>query len=188
MIIITFNAGANFVRGAVHGDRMRHLVVVAHPAAHSFTMSLARAYVSELEQLGHRQVTYDLYRMGFNPVLTAQELVPGAEHAASADIARAQEDIRGSDALTLIYPLWWMSMPAMMKGYIDRVFARGFAYESHGGMVRGLLSGKKIRVDYRLRSAAAAPRQEWQLECGAGTARYSYPPFDRLRAAGACAY
>lgn len=122
---------------------MRHLVVVAHPAAHSFTMSLARAYVSELEQLGHRQVTYDLYRMGFNPVLTAQELVPGAEHAASADIARAQEDIRGSDALTLIYPLWWMSMPAMMKGYIDRVFARGFAYESHGGMVRGLLSGKK---------------------------------------------
>jgi len=123
---------------------MRHLVVVAHPAAHSFTMALASTYAAELEQLGHRQVTYDLYRMAFNPVLSAQELVPiTADHAASSDVAKAQEDIRGADVLTLIYPLWWMSMPAIMKGYIDRVFARGFAYESKDGIVRGLLTGKK---------------------------------------------
>lgn len=123
---------------------MRHLVVVAHPVANSFTMALSRAYVTELEQLGHGLVTYDLYRRAFNPVLAAEELIPAtAEHAASADVANAQEDIRAADALTLIYPLWWMSMPAIMKGYIDRVFARGFAYESHDGIVRGLLTGKK---------------------------------------------
>jgi len=119
-------------------------VVVAHPAAHSFTMALANAYAAELEQLGHRQVTYDLYRMAFNPVLAAQELMPiTADHAASSDVAKAQEDIHSADALALLYPLWWMSMPAMMKGYIDRVFARGFAYESHDGIVHGLLSGRK---------------------------------------------
>ncbi len=61
----------------------------------------------------------------------------------SADVARAQADIRAAEALTVIYPLWWLSMPAMMKGYIDRVFARGFAYESHSGNVHGLLGGKK---------------------------------------------
>lgn len=123
---------------------MKHLIVVAHPAQDSFTLELTRAYAAELEQLGHSQRTYDLYRMGFNPVLAANELLPvSAEHPASADVLQAQADIRRADVLTVIYPLWWLSMPAMMKGYIDRVFARGFAYESRAGAVHGLLAGKQ---------------------------------------------
>ncbi|WP_213741920.1 NAD(P)H-dependent oxidoreductase [Bradyrhizobium sp. dw_411] len=123
---------------------MKHLIVVAHPAKDSFTMGLARSYAAELERLGHSQQTYDLYRMGFDPVLPARELWPvDADHPVSTDVAQAQDAIRAADVLTLIYPLWWLSMPAMMKGYIDRVFARGFAYESHDGNVRGLLGGKK---------------------------------------------
>jgi NAD(P)H dehydrogenase (quinone) len=123
---------------------MKHLIVVAHPAEDSFTIGLTRAYAAELEKLGHSQRTYDLYRMGFNPVLVAHELLPvSADHPESADIVRAQDDIRAADVLTVIYPIWWMAMPAMMKGYIDRVFARGFAYDSLNGVVRGLLSGKK---------------------------------------------
>jgi NAD(P)H dehydrogenase (quinone) len=123
---------------------MKHLIVVAHPAEDSFTMGLARTYAAELQELGHSQQTLDLYRMGFNPILSAAELIPAsAAHPASADVARAQDEIRAADVLTVIYPLWWMSMPAMMKGYIDRVFARGFAYESDRGIVRGLLSGKQ---------------------------------------------
>jgi NAD(P)H dehydrogenase (quinone) len=123
---------------------MKHLVVVAHPAEDSFTMGLMRTYAAELEKLGHSQRTYDLYRMGFNPVLAARELMPvSADHPVSTDVVRAQDDLRAADVLTVIYPLWWLSMPAMMKGYIDRVFARGFAYESHNGIVHGLLAGKK---------------------------------------------
>jgi len=122
---------------------MQHLLIVAHPVVESFTMGLARAYAAELETLGHSQRTYDLYRMGFNPVLSAQELVADrASRPASAELSEAQNDILAADVLTAIYPLWWLSMPAIMKGYIDRVFSRGFAYESHGGIVRGLLSGK----------------------------------------------
>ena len=56
---------------------------------------------------------------------------------------QAQQDIESADALTVIYPLWWLSMPAILKGYIDRVFARGFAIESRQGQVHGLLTGKK---------------------------------------------
>ncbi len=123
---------------------MKHLIVVAHPSEDSLTMGLTRAYEAELEKLGHSSRTYDLYRMGFDPVLAAHELVPvDADHPADADVVRAQDDIRAADVLTVIYPIWWMAMPAIMKGYIDRVFARGFAYESRDGAVHGLLTGKK---------------------------------------------
>jgi NAD(P)H dehydrogenase (quinone) len=123
---------------------MKHLVVVAHPVEDSFTMRLVRAYTDELEKLGHTQRTCDLYRMAFNPALAAHELIPvSAEHPACADVVLAQDEIRAADVLTMIYPLWWMSMPAMLKGYVDRVFARGFAYESSQGIVHGLLGGKK---------------------------------------------
>jgi NAD(P)H dehydrogenase (quinone) len=124
--------------------QMKHLIIVAHPAENSFTMALTRTYAAELEKLGHTQRTFDLYRSGFDPVLGAHELASvDADHPASADVARAQDDIRTADVLTVLYPLWWLTMPAMMKGYIDRVFARGFAYESRDGVVHGLLSGKK---------------------------------------------
>jgi len=123
---------------------MKHLIVVAHPVFDSFTMGVARAYATELEALGHSQITFDLYRRGFDPVLAARELpATGSEQAAGADVEQAQEAIRDADVLTAIYPLWWLSMPAIMKGYVDRVFARGFAYEAHEGVVRGLLSGKR---------------------------------------------
>ena len=122
---------------------MQHLIVVAHPLEDSITMKLARAYALELQQLGHSQLTHDLYRMGFNPVMGAHELEPlSIGHAADADVAQAQEDVRDADALTVIYPLWWAAMPAMMKGYIDRVFARGFAYEAREGVAKGLMDGR----------------------------------------------
>lgn len=107
-------------------------------------MALARTYAEELGRLGHKQRTHDLYRMGFNPVLTAGELTAAADgRAASPDVMRAQDDVRAAHALCVIYPLWWLAMPAIMKGYVDRVFARGFAYELREGAVRGLLAGKK---------------------------------------------
>lgn len=123
---------------------MRHLVVVAHPSESSFTMALASTYAAEVENLGHEHKIFDLYRAGFNPILTASELAGiNPNHPPSADVKRAQEDVGRADVLTAIYPLWWLSMPAIMKGYIDRVFARGFAYQSEAGIVHGLLSGKR---------------------------------------------
>lgn len=108
-------------------------------------MALARTCADEFEKLGHARQIYDLYRMGFDPILSAHELVPvGAGNPASADVLRAQDEITIADAVTVIYPLWWLSMPAMMKGFIDRVFARGFAYEAERGIVNGLLAGKKL--------------------------------------------
>ena len=90
---------------------MKHLIVVAHPAEDSFTKGLTRSDAAELERLGHSQRTCDLYRMGFDPGLAAQELVPvSTDHPARADVAKAQDDIRAADVVTVIYPLWWLSM------------------------------------------------------------------------------
>jgi NAD(P)H dehydrogenase (quinone) len=123
---------------------MDHLIVVAHPLIDSVTMKLARAYALELKELRHHPRMHDLYRMGFNPVLTAAELEPlrnGREPP--SDVAKAQKAVASADALTVIYPLWWATMPAILKGYVDRVFARGFAYDGSLGETKGLLSGKQ---------------------------------------------
>jgi NAD(P)H dehydrogenase (quinone) len=126
---------------------VQHLIVVSHPLEDSITMKFARAYLLELQQLGHRQQTHDLYRMTFNPVLGADELEPlSIGRTASEDVAQAQKDLHAADALTMIYPLWWAAMPAMMKGYIDRVFSRGFVYEARSGIAHGLMRGKRCVV------------------------------------------
>ncbi len=123
---------------------MDHLIVVAHPLIDSITMKLARAFALELQELGHRQRTADLYRMEFNPVLTADELEPASNtHSAPSEVVLAQAAVIAADAVTVIYPLWWATMPAIMKGYIDRVFSRGFAYEATNGQSRGLLGGRQ---------------------------------------------
>jgi NAD(P)H dehydrogenase (quinone) len=122
---------------------MHHLIVVAHPLIDSVTIKLARAYAHELQELGHTQQTHDLYRMRFNPVLGPHELDSlNAARVVDPAVADAQRAVHSADALTVIYPIWWATMPAMMKGYIDRVFARGFAYEARSGANRGLMNGK----------------------------------------------
>lgn len=105
---------------------------------------LARAYVQELERLGHLQTTHDLYRMGFNPLMGADELEPLQNaYQAPADVLDAQAAVQAADVLTVVYPLWWATMPAILEGYIDRVFARGFAYEARNGVNIPLLTGRQ---------------------------------------------
>ena len=125
---------------------MKHLVIAAHPRSNSLTMSLAHAYVAELAALGHQHTLFDLYSMGFDPVLTASELAQPQSSSRSAEVLQAQQDIEAADVLTVVYPLWWLSMPAILKGYIDRVFARDFAYQSRDGIVHGLLGPRKCVI------------------------------------------
>jgi NAD(P)H dehydrogenase (quinone) len=122
---------------------MKHLVIVAHPHVDSLTMCLARTYVDALAVGGHQHTLHDLYRLDFDPVLTKAELAQAENRSGPPEVLQAQQDIESADVLTVIYPLWWLSMPAILKGYIDRVFARGFAYASRNGHVQGLLTGRK---------------------------------------------
>lgn len=91
----------------------------------------------------------DLYRESFNPVLTENELASYWREPPAvppADVARCQKMISESDVLVFIYPIWWSSPPAMLKGFIDRVFTPGFAYKFKGEKMEALLTGKRALV------------------------------------------
>ncbi len=108
---------------------MRHLVIVAHPNTKSFNHSVAETYVAALAELKHRVECRDLYASNFNPVMSARDLAAIGHGRASKDIRDEQAAIRRADVLTFISPLWWSGFPAMLKGYLDRVFCEGFAFE-----------------------------------------------------------
>jgi len=120
------------------------LVVLAHPEPSSFAAALAHCAVAALEDGGWTVTLADLYAEGFDPVLSARDftdraiprrLQPMDEqlHAADGgtfapDLARHVELFTAADLVILVSPMWWFSVSAMLKGWIDRVFANGIAY------------------------------------------------------------
>ena len=122
---------------------MRHLVIAAHPNLRSFNHAVVEAYTSELIERGHRVECRDLYAAGLNPILSARDLAAVARGKLAKDIKVEQAAIRRADVITFISPLWWSGFPAMLKGYLDRVFCAGFAYVIKGGDYLPGLSGKK---------------------------------------------
>ncbi len=122
---------------------MRHLVIAAHPSTKSFNHAVVEAYTSALIERRHRVECRDLYAANFNPVLSARDLAAIGYAKASKDIREEQAAIRRADVVTLISPLWWSGFPAMLKGYLDRVFCEGFAYVIKRGEYLPGLAGKK---------------------------------------------
>ncbi len=122
---------------------MRHLVINAHPNTKSFNHAVVETYVAALKERKHRVECRDLYSANFNPVMSARDLAAIGHGRASKDIRDEQAAIRRADVLTFISPLWWSGFPAMLKGYLDRVFSAGFAYVIKQGEYRPGLSGKK---------------------------------------------
>jgi putative NADPH-quinone reductase len=129
---------------------MRVLVIYAHPLADSFAAALHRTLVAGLQRSGHQVDDCDLYAEGFDPVLGAAER--RAYNTPSPDLTRVAEHVarlRAAEALVLCFPTWWYGMPAILKGYFDRVWAQGVAFHlsERGGAIRPALTNiKKITV------------------------------------------
>jgi len=122
---------------------VHHLIIAAHPSAKSFNHAVVDAYASALTERGHRVACRDLYAMGFNPLLSARDMAAVPRGRPAGDIRAEQNAIRRADVITLISPLWWSGFPAMLKGYLDRVFCAGFAYVIRGQDYEPGLQGKK---------------------------------------------
>lgn len=108
---------------------MRVLVVVAHPRADSFTHASAQRFCSGLRAGGHQPDVLDLYGEGFDPVLTRAEL----DREVSADVRQQQARLGNAEGVALVYPLWWAGPPALLQGWLQRVFTEGFAFKSGAG-------------------------------------------------------
>lgn len=149
---------------------MNILLVYAHPEAQSLNGSLKNFAVKHLQDAGHQVQVSDLYAIKwkasldgedrtdrdranrFNPVLDSRiALERGTQ---SADIALEQEKLLWADTVILQFPLWWFSMPAILKGWVERVYAYGFAYgvgehsDTHWGdrYGEGTLAGKRAML------------------------------------------
>lgn len=142
---------------------MHVLIVYAHPEPRSFNGAMRDVAVDLLRSNGHSVDVSDLYAMRFVPTVGADdftgeradpdflsiagEQTHAVEHGTlRPDIAAEQDKIRRADFLILQFPIWWFGMPAIMKGWADRVFARGFAYVSGRKYDTGLLRGKAAMV------------------------------------------
>jgi NAD(P)H dehydrogenase (quinone) len=129
---------------------MRVLVLFAHPLSDSFAASLHRVVVAQLRRGGHEVDDCDLYAEGFDPVLSAAER--RAYNTPSPDLSGVAEHVarlRAADALVLCFPTWWYGMPAILKGYFDRVWANTVAFrlqEGGGVLVPALTNIGKIAV------------------------------------------
>ena len=109
---------------------MHALVVVAHPDPASLSQAVTQALAEGVAVAGHSVEIADLAKEGFDPRFSLSDLaVHRREIAQPVDIAFEQERIDRADALVLVYPVYWWSMPALMKGWIERVFANGWAYD-----------------------------------------------------------
>ena len=152
---------------------MNVLIVYAHPEASSLNGSLKDFAVSHLQAKGHQVQVSDLYAIHWKSTLDAADNLArvngemaGAFHASldskyafehgqqSTDIATEQDKLRWADVVILQFPLWWFSMPAILKGWVDRVYAYGFAYgvgehsDSHWGdrYGEGSMTGKRAML------------------------------------------
>jgi NAD(P)H dehydrogenase (quinone) len=128
------------------GKKVKTLVIISHPNPASFNAAILGVVREELEKKGAEIRIKDLYAMNWNPVLGASDFQQMLGGKMPEDIAREQADISWAEELILISPVWWFSIPAILKGYIDRVFSLGFAYEYTETGPRGLLTGKKAKV------------------------------------------
>ena len=125
---------------------MSHLVIYAHPNPKSFNAAIKVQLVAHLQSKGKEVTVRDLYQSGFNPVLSGNDFTQFLQGQTPPDIAKEQDFIRKADRIILIFPIWWFNMPAILRGYIDRVFSRGFAYDYVDGAIKGLLPGKKVCI------------------------------------------
>lgn len=141
---------------------MNVLLVSAHDDNSSFVAALQYSALSVLERAGHSVAVTNLYAQSFNPVAGKVDFkTSSVQHANymfeqqrsintgsgfSPDIESEMDKIKNAELIIFHFPLWWSSVPAIVKGWIDRVFAMGFAWDASHKFAEGLLRGKKVLI------------------------------------------
>ena len=124
---------------------MKVLVVIGHQHQGSFCHALARAVVEEAEAAGHEVVFHDLYAENFDPILPHGEITGDAE--LDPAISRHCDELLAADMIVMVHPNWWGQPPAILKGWIDRVFRQGTIYRfGEDGKVASEIAGSAALV------------------------------------------
>ena len=139
-------------------------MILCHPDPSSFNHAIAVAYCDAVRAAGQVVVLRDLYAIGFDPVLKAAERPTTVAAAYGQNVLDEVDTISGCDVFVLVYPIWFGTPPAMLKGYVERVFGAGVQPEALQGRVRtDLLGGKRL-----LSFSTSAASKIWLDEQGQG--------------------
>ena len=108
---------------------MRALIIYCHPREGSFTAAVRDTVLERLRAAGAEVRVHDLYRDGFQPVLTSAEFMGYLDCPANqAPVADQVRDVPWCDTLIFVYPTWWYGLPALLKGWLDRVLLPDVAF------------------------------------------------------------
>ena len=151
---------------------MRVFIVHAHHEPTSFNAALTREGASSLTAAGHEVVVSDLYAMRFDPVSDRRNFTTVKDperlkqqveeaHASErggyvAELQTEMDKLARCDVLILQFPLWWLGLPAILKGWVDRVFAVGRAYGGGRYFDRGVFAGKRAMCSLTVGGSADA--------------------------------
>jgi len=138
------------------------LIILAHPEPTSFTTSLARCGAAALRADGHAVDLIDLYAFKFDPISDrrnfanvanakrydqqVEERLASEEDSFAPELQTEMDRLASCELLVLQFPIWWLGMPAIMKGWIDRVFAIGRTYGGGRWFDRGMMRGKRAML------------------------------------------
>lgn len=141
---------------------MHVLVVVCHPKQGSFTHAISEQVVKGAQSVGHTVKVVDLYHDGFDPVFTARDWEQFDEVPVpmTDDVLEQQRFVEESDAIFLVFPIWWYQMPAMLKGWLDRVWSAGWCYKSERNPEGTLLAHRPCTV-FALAGASTNQLNRW---------------------------
>ncbi|MDJ0782410.1 MAG: NAD(P)H-dependent oxidoreductase [Desulfosarcinaceae bacterium] len=139
---------------------MQISVILGHPDPKSFNAAIAATVRRQLASNGHTIRYHDLYAEGFDPILPAAEVPEAAP--LSQEIARHCEELQQADGIVIVHPNWWGQPPAMLKGWLDRIFRPGVAYrflegDAGEGVPVGLLRANAALV---FNTANTPPQRE----------------------------
>jgi len=121
---------------------MKVYMIVAYPNHNGLSYNAFESARQEFERARHEVRVTDLYAEGFDPVLRFDDEHKRRDLQFDDSTAPYRDNITWADHLVFAFPIWWGGMPAILKGFVDRVFSKGFAYDYKGVMPIGHLTGK----------------------------------------------
>lgn len=139
---------------------MKAHIIFAHPGSDSFNHEVLAHVQDTLQKMNVSCHVRDLYKMNFQPVFSAEDMRSVERGQPTADIDQEQTLITEADLLVMIYPVWWWTQPAILKGYIDRVFTDRFAFHYTNNGPVGLLTGKQAIVFTTTRESEQEMKQD----------------------------
>ncbi|BDR54443.1 hypothetical protein KIMH_05540 [Bombiscardovia apis] len=124
---------------------MKAVAITANPEVESLTQAVGSAFLDGAAESGALTDMIDLHAEAFNPVYSMEDRLHYlGQGPVPDDVAALQSRIEDADVIAFVFPMYWFSMPAIMKGFFDRVLCRGFSYNIDG--TPGALAGKTIKL------------------------------------------